>query len=175
MRSQDASARGAQAPGEPTAAVLALWPARDSEPSYDSLSRPVRRILRAISQERDSLVERRQRVPWGMESIVLNLHTKSTLFTAVIATTVLSIALLLVYQLVSVANDPELTRQIVWNLLFIGLSAGILAAGAAWWVVQRINLPLRRLAETMSAMARARQLRHHLLPPRARTAPLLIT
>jgi len=94
-----------------------------------------------------------------MESTVLNLRTKSTLFTAVIATTVLSIALLLVYQLVSVANDPELTRQIGWNLLFIGLSAGILAAGAAWWVVQRINLPLRRLAETMSAMARAGQLR----------------
>ncbi|HSS77903.1 MAG TPA: HD domain-containing phosphohydrolase [Thermoanaerobaculia bacterium] len=89
----------------------------------------------------------------------MNLRTKSTLFTAVIATTVLSIALLLVYQLVSVANDPELTRQIGWNLLFIGLSAGILAAGAAWWVVQRINLPLRRLAETMSAMARAGQLR----------------
>jgi putative nucleotidyltransferase with HDIG domain len=94
-----------------------------------------------------------------MESIVLNLRTKSTLFTAVIATTVLSIALLLVYQLVLVENDPDLTRQIGWNLVFIGLSAGILAAGAAWWMVQRINLPLRRLAETMSAMARAGQLR----------------
>ncbi len=94
-----------------------------------------------------------------MESIVLNLRAKSTLFTAAISTTVLGIALLLVYQLVSVSNDPELARQIGWNLLFIGLSAGILAAGAAWWVVQRINLPLRRLAETMSVMAREGQLR----------------
>ncbi|HEV7784281.1 MAG TPA: HD domain-containing phosphohydrolase [Thermoanaerobaculia bacterium] len=94
-----------------------------------------------------------------MESTVLNLRTKSTLFTAAIATTVLGIALLLVYQLVSVSNDPELARQIGRNLLFIGLSAGILAAGAAWWVVQRVNLPLRRLAETMSAMARDGQLR----------------
>jgi putative nucleotidyltransferase with HDIG domain len=98
-----------------------------------------------------------------MESIVLNLRTRSILFTAAIATTVLGIALLLVYQLVSVSNDPELTRQIGWNLLFIGLSAGILAAGAAWWMVQRINLPLRRLAETMSAMARAGQLRSDFL------------
>jgi putative nucleotidyltransferase with HDIG domain len=94
-----------------------------------------------------------------MESTVLNLRTKSTLFTAAIATTVLGIALLLVYQLVSISNDPDLARQVGWNLLFIGLSAGILAAGAAWWVVQRVNLPLRRLAETMSAMAREGQLR----------------
>ncbi len=94
-----------------------------------------------------------------MESIVLNLRTRSTWFTAAIATTVLGIALFLVYQLVSAANDPELARQIGWNLIFIGLSAGILAAGAAWWVVQRITVPLRRLAETMSAMARDGQLR----------------
>jgi putative nucleotidyltransferase with HDIG domain len=94
-----------------------------------------------------------------MESTVLNLRSKSSLFTAAVAATVLGIALLLVYQLVSVSNDPDLARQIGWNLLFIGLSAGILAAGAAWWVVQRVNLPLRRLADTMSAMARDGQLR----------------
>src|ERR1700681_1340194 len=166
MGSQDASARGAQAPGEPTAAVLGLWATATPdtpEPTYDSLSGPVRRILRALSQASDSLEGRRQRDPGGMESNVLNLRTRSILFTAAIATTVLGIALLLVYQLVSVSNDPELTRQIGWNLLFIGLSAGILAAGAAWWVVQRINLPLRRLAETMSAMARAGQLRSDFL------------
>jgi putative nucleotidyltransferase with HDIG domain len=162
MRSQDASARGAQAPGEPTAAVLALWAGAQLgplEPAPNSLSRPVRRILRAISQESDFSAGRRQQVPGGSEPIVLNLRTKSTLFTAAIAATVLGIALLLVYQLVSVSDDPDLTRQIGWNLLFIGLSAGILAAGAAWWVVRRVNLPLRRLAETMSAMARAGQLR----------------
>jgi putative nucleotidyltransferase with HDIG domain len=38
------------------------------------------------------------------------------------------------------------------------VSAGILAAGAAWWVVQRITRPLRRLAATMTEMARAGQL-----------------
>ncbi len=93
-----------------------------------------------------------------MESFALNLRTKSALFTAVIAATVLGIALLLVYELVVVSDDPDLARQIGWNLLFIGLSAGILAAGAALWVAQRIKLPLRRLAETMSAMARTGQL-----------------
>ena len=88
-----------------------------------------------------------------MELTTLNLRTKSVLFTATIATAVLGIALLLVYELVSVADDPVLARQIGWNLLFIALSAGILAAGAALWVVQRVKLPLRRLAEAMSAMA----------------------
>jgi putative nucleotidyltransferase with HDIG domain len=93
-----------------------------------------------------------------MELITLNLRTKSALFTAAIAAAVLGIALLLVYELVSVADDPELARQIGRNLLFIGLSAGILAGGAALWVVQRIRLPLRRLADTMSTMARTGQL-----------------
>ena len=93
-----------------------------------------------------------------MEPITLNLRPKSALFTAAIAAGVLGIALLLVYELVLVADDPELTRQIGRNLLLIGLSAGILAGGAALWVVQRIRLPLRRLAETMSTMARTGQL-----------------
>ena len=61
-------------------------------------------------------------------------------------------------RLVDVADDPQLARQIGWNLLFIGLSAGILAAGAAFWVVRRITLPLRRLSETMSGMARTGEL-----------------
>jgi len=74
------------------------------------------------------------------------------------AATVLGVALLLVYELVSVSDDPLLARQIGWNLLFIGLSAGALAAGAAWWMVRRITLPLRRLAEAMSEMARTGQL-----------------
>jgi putative nucleotidyltransferase with HDIG domain len=94
-----------------------------------------------------------------MESLNLNLRTRSLWFTAVIAALVLSVALALVFKLVSVADDPQLARQIGWNLLFIGLSAGILAAGAAWWVVRRIMLPLRRLAETMSEMAKAGELR----------------
>lgn len=88
----------------------------------------------------------------------MNLRTRSLLFTATIAATVLVIALLLVYHLVNVAGDPQLAGQIGWNLLFIGFSAGILAAVGAWWVVRRITLPLRRLAETMSAMARSGEL-----------------
>ena len=93
-----------------------------------------------------------------MESVNLSLPTRSLWFTAAIAAMVLGVALALVVKLVSVADDPQLARQIGWNLLFIGLSAGILAAGAAWWVVRRIMLPLRRLSETMSEMARAGQL-----------------
>jgi putative nucleotidyltransferase with HDIG domain len=93
-----------------------------------------------------------------MEFVILNLRAKSVLFTAVIATAVLCIALLLVYELVSVTDDAQFARQIGWNLLCIGLSAGVLAAGAALWVVQRITRPLRRMAETMSEMARSGQL-----------------
>ena len=88
----------------------------------------------------------------------MNLRTRSLLFTATIAATVLVIALLLVGRLVTVSGDPQLASQIGWNLLFIGFSAGILAAVGAWWVVRRITLPLRRLAETMSAMARSGEL-----------------
>src|SRR5215213_2492881 len=92
------------------------------------------------------------------ESSNLNLRTRSLLFTATIAATVLVIALLLVVHLVTVSGDPQLAGQIGWNLLFIGFSAGILAAAGAWWVVRRITLPLRKLAETMSAMARSGEL-----------------
>jgi putative nucleotidyltransferase with HDIG domain len=88
----------------------------------------------------------------------LSLRTRSLLFAATIAATVLLIALLLVYHLVAVAGDPLFATQIGWNLLFIGFSAGILAAVGAWWVVRRITLPLQRLAETMSRMARSGEL-----------------
>lgn len=88
----------------------------------------------------------------------MSLRTRSLLFAAAIAATVLLIALLLVYHLVTVAGDPLFATQIGWNLLFIGFSAGILAAVGAWWVVRRITLPLQRLAETMSRMARSGEL-----------------
>lgn len=142
--------------------MLALWAASragSAGTTYGSSNGSFSRTLHVISQESDASAGRRQRVLRGWESTVLNLRARSTLFTAAIATTVLGIALLLVYKLVTVSNDPDLARQIGWNLVFIGLSAGILAAGAAWWVVQRITLPLRRLAETMSVMAREGQLR----------------
>jgi putative nucleotidyltransferase with HDIG domain len=98
------------------------------------------------------------RDPESMESSVVNLRTKSLWFVAAIAAAVLAVALLLVGKLVAVADDPQLARQIGWNLVLIALSAGILAAGAAFWVVRRIMLPLRRLANTMSGMARTGQL-----------------
>ncbi|HYO13644.1 MAG TPA: HD domain-containing phosphohydrolase [Thermoanaerobaculia bacterium] len=88
----------------------------------------------------------------------MSLRTRSLLFAATIAATVLLIALLLVHHLVTVAGDPLFATQIGWNLLFIGFSAGILAAVGAWWVVRRITLPLQRLAETMSRMARSGEL-----------------
>jgi putative nucleotidyltransferase with HDIG domain len=88
----------------------------------------------------------------------LSIRTRSLLFAAAIAATVLLIALLLVHHLVAVAADPAFASQIGWNLLFIGFSAGLLAAVGAWWVVRRITLPLQRLAETMSGMARSGEL-----------------
>ncbi|HEY3567327.1 MAG TPA: HD-GYP domain-containing protein [Thermoanaerobaculia bacterium] len=88
----------------------------------------------------------------------MNLRTKSFRLIAAVAAAVLGIALILVLRLVTVADDPQLARQIGWNLLLIGLSAGFLAAAAAFWVVQRITLPLRRLSETMSGMARTGEL-----------------
>jgi putative nucleotidyltransferase with HDIG domain len=88
----------------------------------------------------------------------LSIRTRSLLFAAAIAATVLLIALLLVRHLVAVAADPAFASQIGWNLLFIGFSAGLLAAVGAWWVVRRITLPLQRLAETMSGMARSGEL-----------------
>src|SRR6185436_20244703 len=161
MRSQDATPFGASAaPGEPGPARLVAWPClrtSGQKSRHASQNGPASRILRLNSQARERSAGRPP-VPGGMELITLNLRTKSALFT-VIATAVLGIALLLVYELVLVSDDPELTRQIGWNLLFIGLSAGILAAGAVLWVAQRIKLPLQRLAETMSAMAETGQLR----------------
>src|SRR5262245_47557465 len=119
------------------------------------------RILRA-NTERDERGERRaapSAADRRMKLSSLDLSSRTLWFTATIAVMVLAIASALVYELVSVADDPLLARQVGWNLLFIGLSAGGLAAGAAWWVVRRITLPLRRLAETMSEMARTGQLR----------------
>src|SRR5947208_8342875 len=159
----------------PLAAAIPAEIARGGSPNGAG-----RRILRAITQEREKKEELREALPpltgrlfaerfsmglgperWSsgrMESSDLNLRTKSLRLIAAVAAAVLGIALILVVRLVMVADDPQLARQIGWNLLLIGLSAGFLAAGAAFWVVQRITLPLRRLAETMSSMARTGQL-----------------
>ncbi len=84
--------------------------------------------------------------------------SKVFLLTAAIATGAFLLALLLVARLTTALGDAELARQIGWNLLVIALSAGTLAAFGAWMVVRRINRPLRRLAETMSEMARSGEL-----------------
>jgi putative nucleotidyltransferase with HDIG domain len=89
-----------------------------------------------------------------MEPSAWSSRTKSLRLIAAVAAAVLGVTLLLVVRLVAVADDPLLARQIGWNLLLIGLSAGVLAAGAAFWMVQRITLPLRRLSATRSGMAR---------------------
>lgn len=85
-------------------------------------------------------------------------HTRAYLFIGVITAAVSLVALLLVERLVAVSADPQLARQIGWNLLAIALSSGALSAGLAWFVVWRIHLPLRRLARTMSSMARSGEL-----------------
>jgi putative nucleotidyltransferase with HDIG domain len=88
----------------------------------------------------------------------VDLRKKVFLYTAIVAAVVSLIAVLLVQQLVSTAGDAQLARQIGWDLLAIALSAGTLAAAAAWLVVRRVTLPLQRLARTMSRMASSGQM-----------------
>ncbi len=130
--------------------VISQEPEKRNEPSAEDRYQAERPLDGAGSGRREL---------GKMESVKLNLPARFLWFMAAVAAAVLGLALLLVFELVSVADDPELARQIGWNLLFIGLSAGALAAGAAWWVVRRITLPLRKLATTLSEMARAGQLR----------------
>ena len=83
----------------------------------------------------------------------MNLRGKVFLYTITIAVAVTLIALLLVGWLVMAAGDSALAKRIGWILLVIALSAGALAAVAAWLVVRRLTLPLKKLAHTMSCMA----------------------
>jgi putative nucleotidyltransferase with HDIG domain len=84
----------------------------------------------------------------------VNLRNKVFLFTAVISGTVFLSGLLLVQHLLQTADNASLARQIGGYLLVIALCAGFLASAAAWLVVRRVTQPLRRLAQTMSTMAR---------------------
>jgi len=83
----------------------------------------------------------------------LKLPTKVFLLTAVVAAGASLIALFLVAHLVTALGDADFARQVGWNLLVIAVSAGALASAAAWLVVRRVTLPLKRLAATMSGMA----------------------
>ncbi|HET9229458.1 MAG TPA: HD-GYP domain-containing protein [Thermoanaerobaculia bacterium] len=85
-------------------------------------------------------------------------HTRVYLYIGVITVVVSLIALLLVERLVAVSADPQLARQIGWNLVAIALCSGALSAVLAGFVVWRIHLPLRRLARTMSSMAQSGEL-----------------
>jgi putative nucleotidyltransferase with HDIG domain len=88
----------------------------------------------------------------------LRLPAKVFLLTAAVAAGASLIALFLVGSLVQSLGDPQFALQIGWNLLVIAVSAGTLASAAAWLVVRRITLPLKRLADTMSGMAQAGEL-----------------
>jgi len=85
----------------------------------------------------------------------LNLRQKIFLFTAGIVSVVFVTAALLVeFNLRSLAGADRLAFQINRGLLLIGLGAGVLAFAFAWLGARRITLPLRRLSQTMSEMAR---------------------
>jgi methyl-accepting chemotaxis protein len=88
----------------------------------------------------------------------VDLRKKAFLYTAAVAALFSLVAVFLVQHLVDTAGDAQLARQIGWNLLAIALSAGTLAAAAAWLVVRRVTAPLQRLALTMSRMASAGEL-----------------
>jgi putative nucleotidyltransferase with HDIG domain len=90
----------------------------------------------------------------------VDLRKKVFLYTAAVAALVSVVAVFLVQRLVATAGDAQFARQIGWNLLAIALSAGTLAAAAAWLVMRRVTLPLQRLAQTMSRMATSGKLQH---------------
>jgi putative nucleotidyltransferase with HDIG domain len=58
------------------------------------------------------------------------------------------------------AGVASLHGRIDWRaeLLLVALGAGLIAAAVTWLAVERVSRPLRRLAETMSAMAATGQL-----------------
>jgi putative nucleotidyltransferase with HDIG domain len=96
-----------------------------------------------------------------VELFEVDLRKKVFLYTAAAAALVSLIAVFLVQRLVATAGDAQFARQIGWDLLLIALSAGTLAAAAAWLVVRRVTLPLQRLAGTMSRMASSGEMLSH--------------
>jgi len=85
----------------------------------------------------------------------LNLRKKIFFFTAALVAAVLGTAPALAH------DAAQLSSGVGRDLLvlgFGGLGAGALAVAAAWVGARRITLPLRRLAQTMSEMARTGQL-----------------
>jgi len=93
-----------------------------------------------------------------VEPFEVDLRKKVFLYSGIVATLVSLVAVIFVQRLADTAGDAQLARQIGWILLAIALSAGTLAAGAAWLVVRRVTLPLQRLATTMSRMASSGEL-----------------
>jgi putative nucleotidyltransferase with HDIG domain len=79
----------------------------------------------------------------------VNLRFKGLLASA----TVVSASLVAILALLGRQVEPRLEE-----VLLAGLCAALLASLATWLAVERISVPLRRLAETMSDMARTGQL-----------------
>ncbi len=69
------------------------------------------------------------------------------------STTVVSASLVAIVALLGRRLEPRLEE-----VLLVGLCATLLASLATWLAVERISVPLRRLAQTMSTMARTGQL-----------------
>ena len=88
----------------------------------------------------------------------MSLRRRVALSTAIVAASASLMTLFLLERLVAATNDVQLAQEIGWHLLVISLSAGALSSLAAWLVVRRLTRPLRRLAETMSRMARSGEL-----------------
>src|SRR5215207_9325078 len=114
-RSEEISATAGSPYGAGWRILRAISQERDEREGCGGGEVSARGWRRAVRHEADSV---RRRNPGAMESFNLSLPTRSLWFTAAIATMVLGVALALVFQLVSVADDPQLARQIGWNLLF---------------------------------------------------------
>jgi putative nucleotidyltransferase with HDIG domain len=84
----------------------------------------------------------------------LSVRTESLLSTILATLAVVFLGLL-------AAPHPALARPagaLVWYALVFAVAAGILACILTWIAVQRITLPLRKLAQTISTMARTGRL-----------------
>lgn len=91
----------------------------------------------------------------GKGRIVVSLRAKNVLSTLLLATVAALTALVLLRR--SIAASPAGER--LWDVLVVCCLAAALSMGATWIAVQRLTLPLRRLAQTLSGMARSGKLR----------------
>src|SRR5262249_5679379 len=81
--------------------------------------------------------------------VVLNLHKKIFFFTAALVSIVFATALTLAH------GAERLSFGIRRDLLVLGLGAFALGFAFAWLGARRITVPLRRLSDTLAAMAQS--------------------